>query len=127
MSAGRRRSSGWLVATLVLLAASGAAAQSLYKYRGADGEWVFTDRAPGEAQRALNGDAEVEIRELARGTSDPRVDVFHRVDGSEIRLYGRNEVHAPVQLVIGIDALRDLQLPAADQGLRFVLPPREEI
>lgn len=124
--AGGRRLFGWLAATLIVLAASAATGQSLYKYRGADGEWVFTDRAPGEVQRALNGDADIEIRELARGMPDPRVDVFHRIDGAEIRLYGRNDFHAPVQLVIGLDELRDLQLPDPDQDYRFVLPPREE-
>ena len=114
----------------MILVALPAQAQSLYKYRGADGEWVFTDREPDEASREahrrLQGDGDIEIRALERGAPDPRVDVFHRIDGAEIRLYGRNEFHAPVQLVIGVDELRDVELPPSDQNYRFVLPPRNE-
>ena len=45
-----------LVALVLLLAAGGfASAQSLYKYRGADGEWIYSDRPP-------DADTLVEIR-----------------------------------------------------------------
>lgn len=93
--------------------------QSLYKYRGPGGEWVFTDRRPAQAQ-------ETEVRELSRGERDPRVSVFYRIDGDEILLFGRNDYHAPAQVAIGLDELRGVEMPPADQTLRFVVPAREE-
>ncbi len=104
------------VTCLVLL--SGAVlGQSLYKYRGPDGEWVFTDRRPSE-------EAEIEVRALARGDPDPRVNVAYEIEGEYINLYARNDYHAPVQLVLGLDELRGLERPSPDQSLRFVVPPR---
>jgi len=102
------------------LASTTALAQSLYKYRGGNGEWVFTDRQPAEA-------AEIEVRALARGEKDAAVSVFHRIEGNRIQLIGRNDFHGPVQLVLGIDELRGVELPPADQDFGFVVPARSEL
>ena len=96
-----------------------AAAQALYKYRGPDGEWVYTDRQP-------DGPVEIEVRELARGAADPNVAVYYRAQGGEIRLYARNEYHAPVQIVLGLEELIGVERLAADQLLRFVVAARDE-
>lgn len=109
-----------LLVPVACLLATAAQAQSLYKYRGPDGEWVFTDRRPASAY-------DVEIRELSRGRPDPRVSVYYRVANAEIRLYGRNEFHAPVQLAVEIEELRQIDVPPPDQQRSFVLPARQDV
>lgn len=108
--------SRFLLTTLVVLLSGVVLAQSLYKYRGPDGEWVFTDRRPA-------GDTEIEVRELSRGDPDPRVHVAYEIEGDHINLYARNDYHAPVQLVLGLDEIRGVDRPSPDQSLRFVVPP----
>jgi len=108
-----------LLALLGLLAGT-VLAQSLYKYEGPDGEWVFTDRQPVGAE-------DIEVRKLARGEPDPHVSVYHRFEGAEIQLYGRNDYHAPVQLILGLSELREIVAPEAGQSLKFVVPARGEI
>ena len=100
----------------VLTAAGGSLAQQLYKYRGPDGEWVFTDRDPG-AER------DTEVRALSRGQPDPRVALYHEVVDTEIQIFGRNEFHSPVEVAVAIEESRQVDVPA-DQPRRFVLPPR---
>lgn len=103
---------------LAVALSAGVAAQSLYKYRGPDGEWVFTDRDPG-------GEREIEVRELSRGQPDPRVSLFYQVVDDEIQLFGRNEFHAPVQVNVLVEELRDVVAPDESQ-LQFVLPARQD-
>ena len=107
------------VAAALALFAGVAVPQSLYKYRGADGEWVFTDRRPAES-------LEIEVRELSRGEPNPKVSVYYRLVDDQIRLFARNEYHAPVQVDLGLDELRDVELPPADQPMSFVVPARQE-
>lgn len=108
-----------VVTTALTLLAAVAMAQSLYKYRGADGEWVFTDRKPADSP-------EIEVRELSRGEPDPRVRVYYRLVDDQIRLFARNDYHGPVQIDIGLDELREVELPSADQSLSFVVPARRD-
>lgn len=109
-----------IAVTLGLLSMAGLAfAQSLYKYRGADGEWVFTDRNPGEQ-------LDIEVRELSRGDADPQVRVFYQRDGDRIRLFAQNDYHAPVQVVLGLDELRGVEMPDPEQSMRFTAAARDE-
>lgn len=94
-------------------------AQALYKYRGADGEWVYTDRKPEEP-------VEIEVRELSRGLENPNVSVFYQTADDEIQLFARNDYHAPVQVVLGLEQLHDVEMPPADQSLRFVVPALDQ-
>jgi murein DD-endopeptidase MepM/ murein hydrolase activator NlpD len=106
------------VALGLLLLAGLTFAQALYKYRGADGEWVFTDRKP-------EAPVEIEVRELSKGLKSPNVSVFFQNANGNIQLFARNEYHAPVQVVLGLDELQDVEV-SAGQSLRFVVPPRDE-
>lgn len=106
------------VGLAALSLAVGVFGQSLYKYRGPDGEWVFTDRNPG-------GDREIEVRSLSRGSPDPRVSLFYQIVDTEIQLHGRNEFHAPVEVEVDVEELREVDAPQ-DADSRFVLPPRQE-
>jgi murein DD-endopeptidase MepM/ murein hydrolase activator NlpD len=94
-------------------------AQSLYKYRGPDGDWIYSDRAPP-------GDAAVEIRELPAGPAIPRVTVSHRLVDGRMQLSARNGYYAPVELILGIDELQNAERPDPDQALRWVLAPQSE-
>ena len=108
---------GLVLATIISTA---SLAQSLYKYRGPDGEWMFSDRPPPDEQSA-------EVRELAPGIERPTVKVTHELLDERMYLRARNGYHAPVELVLGIDELRDIEAPAPDQPLRFVVPARGEM
>ncbi len=104
---------------LVLLSVCGAAgAQSLYKYRGPDGEWIYTDRAPAQTVNA-------EVRQLPQGETEPKVDVYHRFENGGIVLYANNEFYAPVEIAIGLATLKNLQLPAPDQQFTWTIDARD--
>ena len=102
---------------LLLLLAGDLDAQALYKYQGPDGEWMFSDRPPPDEQP-------VEVRELASGIVPPTVRVTHGLVEGRIELRAQNDYYAPVELVLGIDELEDLEAPAPDQPLRFIVPAR---
>lgn len=102
------------------MTSAASVAQSLYKYRGPDGEWIFSDRPPPDDQPA-------EVRELASGIERPTVKVTHELLDERIYLRAHNGYHAPVELVLGIDELKDIEAPAPDQPLRFVVPARDEM
>jgi len=109
------------VSALILLFVSGIAlAQALYKYQDADGSWIYTDRQPPDQRDA-------EILDLPTGAKDPTVSVTTRLVGRAIRFTGYNEFDAPVEVVVGLDALHNVELPMPDQTLHWVLAPRSRL
>lgn len=94
-------------------------AQELYKSRGADGEWIYSDRPPA-------GGAAIEKRELRPARSKPEVTVTHQVDGRVVILRANNQFYAPVELTLDIEQISGLQYPDFDQQFRWMLPPRSE-
>lgn len=96
-----------------------AYAQSLYKYRGPDGDWVYSDHAPPK-------DETVEVRDLPGGPVNPRVTVAHRFADGRLQLAATNDYHAPVELILGIDDLQDAERPDPLQSLRWVLAANSE-
>ena len=112
-------------ATVALLLAcsfctTAAPADTLYKYRGPEGEWIFSDRPP-------EGDEAVETRELAYGSEQPEVIVSHAMRDGKLQLSGSNGYYAPVELVLGIDSMANAVPPGPGQPLRFVVPARGEV
>lgn len=105
------------LATLCMAAAGLAAADTLYKYRGPNGEWIFSDRPPAGGQA-------VETREVSYGAENPEVTVSHRMVDGKLQLSGSNGYYAPVELVLGIDSMANAVPPGPDQPLRFVVPAR---
>ncbi|MGH8130665.1 MAG: peptidoglycan DD-metalloendopeptidase family protein [Steroidobacteraceae bacterium] len=103
---------------LILLAVSGVAlAQTLYKYRGGDGEWIYSDRPPP-------ADEAVEVRPLERGLGRPEVRVSDRLSDRQILLIASNELYAPVEVILALDELRNVGYPPPELSLRWVVPAR---
>lgn len=94
-------------------------AQELYKYRGENGEWIFSDRPPDDGQTA-------EVRELAKRSATATVDVNHRFVGNNVVLTASNAFYAPVELRLKITNIQGLQYPHPDQDLAWIVPARSE-
>jgi murein DD-endopeptidase MepM/ murein hydrolase activator NlpD len=109
------------IALVVLLDASGlSSAQSLYKYRGVDGEWIYSDRPPTD-------NSIVEIRTLQKGVAETEISVTHGFEGRTVQLTAHNVSYAPVELVVKIQTIRGMQYPDPDQELRWVVPARTDL
>jgi murein DD-endopeptidase MepM/ murein hydrolase activator NlpD len=108
-----------LVAAGLLLATAGNSVltQVLYKYRGPDGEWIYTDRAPQD-------ETPVEIRALPKGMTDPRVTVYHEFSDGQFKLIARNEYYAPVEVILALDSLDNISFPPPEYESRWVVAPR---
>ncbi|MBT8079664.1 MAG: M23 family metallopeptidase [Gammaproteobacteria bacterium] len=107
----------FLVVAALLLSAAQAPAQSMYKYRGENGEWIYTDRKPDDGSPS-------EILALPQGAQVPEVRVTHRVVDRQIRFTAHNEYHAPVELVIELQRLINAEAPGDDGLLAAVVPAR---
>jgi len=105
-----------LFATTWLLAGA-VYSQALYKYRGDNGEWIYSDRAP-------QTDSNFEVRDLPKGMRKPAVNIFDESLNGNFYIIARNEFHAPVQVILGLDWLDNLDYPPAEKKLRWVVPPR---
>jgi hypothetical protein len=84
---------GLVLLLSILVVINAAHAQELHKYRGADGEWIYSDRPPADGQAA-------EKRTLQRSNSKPEVLVTHQVLGRVVRLTASNQFYAPVELTL---------------------------
>lgn len=100
----------------VLLAAFAADAQTLYKYRGPDGEWIYTDRPPEDG-------AEAEIRALARTPQKGSLAVRVTDAGRAVRFVADNRFHVSIQLRLRLSDLVNVVAPDSNHELTWVLPP----
>jgi murein DD-endopeptidase MepM/ murein hydrolase activator NlpD len=109
------------VVVLALFAWAGqtAESQSLYKYRGDNGEWIYSDRPPEDEKT-------VEVRGLEKGTPDAQVSVIHNFVGNSVELLARNDYYVPIEVFVVITSIRGLEFPDPDQELKWVLPPRSD-
>ena len=114
------RRTGYLLAVIALTVAFAAPAQTLYKYQGENGEWIFSDRPPDDQ------DVE-ETRDLESSNVNGSVIVSHSVVGNAIEIVASNGFYAPVELTIDFDRIEGIQFPHPDNPMRWVLPPRSEI
>lgn len=104
---------------IALLIPGAADAQSMYKYRGPSGEWIFSDRPPPD------GDAD-EVRTL-RPTivqGGVAVETTNTPDGALFIV--KNGFHAPVELFLRFRQIRGYEYPDPDEPLRWVIPPTSE-
>jgi murein DD-endopeptidase MepM/ murein hydrolase activator NlpD len=108
------------VALMLLLLAYGApaAAQKLYKYRDANGVWVYTDRQPA-------GDRAYEERDLARTFERAEVRLLQRAAEGGVSLIAQNTFYAPVQIGFKLTNVDNVATNATVDGLA-TLPARGE-
>lgn len=102
---------------MLLIASAGTLAQSMYKYQGEHGEWIYSDRPPADENAA-------EIRDLPSGPKQPTVSVSSSLVDGQLRLTAHNDYHIPVEVVVALDALRNVELPRPEQRLRWVVRPQ---
>jgi murein DD-endopeptidase MepM/ murein hydrolase activator NlpD len=107
------------VLILALAPASNALAQTMYKYKGENGEWIYTDRKP-DAQQP------VEISQLETSFIAPEFTVSHDVYGRTIEFFAHNEYHAPVEVRLEFLEITGVTYPDPDQILRWVIEPRSD-
>lgn len=107
-----------LFALLGCALAGAAAAQALYKYRGDDGEWIYSDRPPDD------GTTVAEVRSLTPTSPKSGVKIDYDIEGNTVRLVATNEYFAPVELALRFETIRGLEYPHPDDPLRWLLPPR---
>lgn len=108
------------ITAALILTGSTVFAQAMYKYKDENGEWIFTDRPPPQEQVA-------EILDLPTGSEKPTVSVTTRLFDRQISFNARNNYAVPVEVVIALDELRNLELPRPDQSLRWVVGPNSDL
>ncbi len=96
-----------------------ASAQSMYQYRGENGEWIYADRPSGDRQIQ-------QVRGLGTRTGASRITVTNALLGRTMVLSASNDFHVPVQMALDIRELRGLEFPHPDDRLLWVLPPRSK-
>ncbi len=114
-----RRTALFLLVAAALVPAATALAQTMYKYRGDDGEWIYTDRKPPE-------DTQVELRPLESSFVPPSFAVSHDVFGTTIEMVAHNNYHAPIEVRVIFNEIKGVSFPDPDHSLRWVVPARTE-
>lgn len=115
-----RRRQRLFVFLLLTVVASGAHAQTLYKYRGENGEWIYTDRKPPS-------DTEVETRSISASFQKPSFSVTHVFAGRSIELIASNKFYAPIEMRLNFNQIVGVQYPHPDQELHWVIPARTDV
>lgn len=118
---GRKSDSRWqaLLFITAVLVCGVTSAQTMYKYRGENGEWIFADRPP-------DGGLNVETRAVASRVAGGELTVTHNFTGSSVAVTARNSFHAPMEIELVFDSIAGVDYPDPDQELRWVLPARSE-
>ena len=101
------------------LACAIASAQTMYKYRGENGEWIFSDRPPDSGQA-------VETRSITSRAARGELTVTHAFTGSGIEVTVRNSFYAPMEVELVFNSIVGVDYPDPDQQLRWVVPARSE-
>jgi len=107
------------IACCLALIATAALSESLYKYRGENGEWIYADRPPDEGKVD-------EIRDLGPRITSGEVKVTHQIVGNSVVMTANNPYYAPVELELLVDEIRGIQFPALGEDLHWVLPAQSD-
>jgi hypothetical protein len=99
-------------------AALPARAQTMYRYRDANGVWVYTDRKPA-------GEQEFQQERIERRFEKPEVTLFQRSDPGGVMLIARSTYFGPVQMAFRVHPIENVSAQTHRSGLA-VLPPRSE-
>jgi murein DD-endopeptidase MepM/ murein hydrolase activator NlpD len=93
-------------------------AQTMYRYRDANGVWVYTDRKPAEEQ-------EYQQEQIERRFEQPEVRLFQRPAADGVVLIAQSTYFAPVQIAFRVHPIENVSPDTRRSGLT-VLPPRSE-
>lgn len=109
----------WLFTALALLCGGVVAAQTLYKYRGDNGEWIYSDRPP-------DGGEPAEVRGLNSRVQRSGLTIDHQFTGNALQFIARNQYHAPMEVGLEFDRIEGVDYPHPDQALQWVVQARSE-
>jgi murein DD-endopeptidase MepM/ murein hydrolase activator NlpD len=99
-------------------AAMPARAQTMYRYKDANGVWVYTDRKPA-------GEQEFQQEQIERRFEKPEVTLFQRSDPGGVMLIAKSTYFGPVQIAFRVHPIENVSAQTHRSGLT-VLPPRSE-
>jgi len=104
---------------LALVIAHAACAQKMYRYRDANGVWVYTDRQPG-------GEQAFEEQQVERRFIKPEINLFQRSTATGgVSLIAQNTYYAPIQLAFRLSATENVAASVPRKGVE-TLPPRSQ-
>jgi murein DD-endopeptidase MepM/ murein hydrolase activator NlpD len=106
----------WLL--VVAAVAWPVGAQKLFKYRDANGVWVYTDRQP-------EGEQAFEESELARRFVRPEIKLVQRATRDAVAVFAENTYFAPIQLAYRLRPIDNVAPGTPSRGIT-VLPARSE-
>jgi len=109
-----------LLLIVALLFSGVVAAQTMYKYRGENGEWLFSDRPPDAGQAA-------ETRSISSQVARSGFGVTYTFDGSGVTLTARNQFYAPMEVAIEFESIEEVEYPPSGHSLRWLVPARSEL
>ena len=99
-------------------AAMPAGAQTMYRYKDANGVLVYTDRKPA-------GEQEFQQEQIERRFEKPEVTLFQRSDPNGVMLIAKSTYFGPVQIAFRVHPIENVSAETHRSGLA-VLPPRSE-
>ena len=102
-----------------MLVCESPSAQTLYKYRGESGEWIYADRPPADGRDA-------EMRSVTQRATRGTVSVSDAFTGSGIRFTADNRLYVPVEVAIVFESVAGVDYPHPDDDLRWVIPARSD-
>jgi hypothetical protein len=100
------------------MAAVPARAQTMYRYKDANGVWVYTDRKPG-------GEQAFQEQQIERRFEKPEVRLLQRAAANGIMLLAQNTFFGPVQIAFRVHPIENVSTDTKRSGLA-VLAPRSE-
>lgn len=106
----------WTALTLTYVQV--ASAQTMYRYKDANGVWVYTDRKPA-------GDQQFEQQRIERRFEKPAVNLLQRSEENGIALIAQNTYFAPVQIAFRVRPIENVSADTKRSGLT-TLPARSE-
>jgi Membrane proteins related to metalloendopeptidases len=120
MSSSFSRAKGFLCFAVfaAVTAAMPARAQTMYRYKDANGVGVYTDRKPG-------GEQEFQEERVERRFEKPEVRLLQRAAANGVMLIAQNTYFGPVQLAFRVHPIENVSSDTKRSGLT-VLPPRSD-
>ena len=108
----------WLAPIAAVAMAASASAQTMYRYKDANGVWVYTDRKPGVEQ-------EYQEEKIERRFEKPEVRLFQQGRSDGVALIAQNTYYGPVQIAFRLKPIENVSLQTKRSGLA-TLPPRSQ-